>query len=234
MKKAFTLFEFVIAMVIFSALFALLFKPLGQMYNLHYKEQKNADTFLDLNLALLSLEKIMQKCLNLEYKKISLECNLIDEENILFKEKQELSIAYSGLILKNNKGEFYSPKSYFVDDFTNPKKGALLNFYQFFQNKVENKFFVYDLTHSKLETIELLGDNKLKSSFTGFYLPLQARASFYKNGKDLIYELNSYFGLKQKALFLENISDFSVSQRKGYFILKLCKNELCLQKVLKK
>lgn len=234
MKKAFTLFEFVITMVIFFAVFALLFKPLGQMYDLQYKAQKNADIFLDLNLALLSLEKIMQKCLNLEYKEMSLECNLVDEENILFKEGQELLIAHSGLILKNDKNEFYSPKSYFLDDFTNPKKGALLNFYQFFKNKVENKFFVYDLTHSKLETIELLANNKLKSSFEGFYLPLQARASFYKDGKDLFYELNSYFGLRQKALFLENISEFSVSQRRDYFILKLCKNELCLQKVLKK
>ncbi|EAH6026447.1 prepilin-type N-terminal cleavage/methylation domain-containing protein, partial [Campylobacter upsaliensis] len=65
MKKAFSLLELTIALVIFSIIFMLISKPLREFYLLHLKSLEQNEVILKLNQTLLNLENILLKCVNL-------------------------------------------------------------------------------------------------------------------------------------------------------------------------
>ncbi|EEO7742182.1 prepilin-type N-terminal cleavage/methylation domain-containing protein, partial [Campylobacter upsaliensis] len=67
MKKAFSLLELTIALVIFSIIFMLISKPLREFYLLHLKSLEQNEVILKLNQTLLNLENILLKCVNLEF-----------------------------------------------------------------------------------------------------------------------------------------------------------------------
>lgn len=127
MKKAFTFLEIILGLIIFSILSIIISKVLSQIYFYHFETLKNQNTILNLKNALLSLEKITQKCLNIKIQNNALTCLLFDEENLLFLKDKQAFIINSTLILKDKDEKYYSPKSNFLIQYHNNKDLFNLN-----------------------------------------------------------------------------------------------------------
>ncbi|EGK8068764.1 prepilin-type N-terminal cleavage/methylation domain-containing protein, partial [Campylobacter upsaliensis] len=98
MKKAFSLLELTIALVIFSIIFMLISKPLREFYLLHLKSLEQNEVILKLNQTLLNLENILLKCVNLEFTSRNFSCFLKDDESIFVLENGKLKLVNSMLI----------------------------------------------------------------------------------------------------------------------------------------
>lgn len=222
MKKAFSLLELIVTLVIFSIIFMLIAKPLREFYLLHLKSLEQNEVILKLNQSLLHLENILSKCVNLEFLNSNLSCFLKDDESIFMLENGKLKLVNSMLILKNHMG-FYSPKS----DFTY----LLQNKMDLFKDK-ERSF--YALKDGK---IELLNPTNLQSE--GIFYPLKAKIEFKFEDNALKYTLKPKIfneNLKQEALLLDFVRDFSLREQNGALWIKICVQKAhfshCLEKML--
>lgn len=228
MKKAFTLLELTLSCVIFTLLLVLVSKSLKESHHLNQKTLETHQIFLDLNAALLSVEKIFSKCLKVQLSSNALTCLLRDDENILdLDDENKAYIINSGLILENNTS-LYSPKSQFLKLLQNRK--ALFN---------DDEQKLYVLAQDEVKILQILDDEKVKTDFSGVFLPLEARLDLSLKNGEILYELKPKFQsdlLGQSAVLAHNVSVFEIQQKNKTFILKICmqKEDLnqCLQKRL--
>lgn len=222
MKKAFSLFEFVIALVIFSTISMLIAKPLREFYLLHLKSLEQNEVILNLNQALLNLENILSKCVNIQITNKSFSCFLKDDESLFMLENKKLKLTNSMLILENN-ASFYSPKS----DFSY----LLQNKMDFFKDKEKN---FYALKEGK---IELLNPTNLQNE--GIFYPLKAKFELKFKDNALKYVLKPKFfneNLKQESLLINAIEDFEINKKDGALWVKICMEKAyfshCLEKMM--
>lgn len=228
MKKAFTFLEIILGLIIFSILSIIISKILSQIYFYHFETLKNQNTILNLKNALLGLEKITQKCLNIKIQNNALACLLFDEENLLFLKDKQAFIINSTLILKDKDEKYYSPKSNFLIQYHNNKD--LFNL---------NDKFIYILFKDDIYK-SLIIDNEnlfLEHNFTGHFLPLQAKLNLFLKNEELKYEVDPFSkNHTLKGILAQNISDFTINQNNKGIKIKLCSSQdnknLCLEKLI--
>ncbi|MBS4314320.1 PulJ/GspJ family protein [Campylobacter vulpis] len=222
MKKAFSLLELMIVLIIFSIIFMLMAKPLREFYLLHLKSLEQNEVILKLNQTLFNLENILLKCVNLEFTNENFSCFLKDDESIFVLENGKLKLVNSMLILKNHTS-FYSPKSDFVH--------LLQNKIDLFKDK-DGSF--YALKDGK---VELLNPANFQSE--GVFYPLKAKVEFKFEDNALKYTLKPKIfneNLKQEALLLDFVQDFRLREQNGALWIKICVQKShfshCLEKML--
>ncbi|MBZ7935904.1 hypothetical protein H2279_04530 [Campylobacter sp. B0100352/1] len=221
MKKAFTLFEFIIALLLAGTILAILSKPLWEFYQLNNKNLKSKELATNTHLTLLKIEKLLQSCIDISLvDEYSIHCFLKDD--LLILENKKTRLLNSALILKNN-ATLYSPKSDLQTQLQNRK--AL---YKDEQN------IVYGLHNHQIQKIFILSENNLSSSFIGDFIPISAELNLIFKDNQIHYEIKPKFNdkLKQKAILAENISFFKIQNSKLKICMKNQKQEYCLEKRL--
>lgn len=228
MKKAFSLLEMIMALVIFTLLLAILSKPLGEFYRYHFKSLKENSLYLDLNTALLHIDKILSHCEKIEPIAKGLTCLFRDDENILnLDDKARLILQNSMLILEKN-SHFYLPNSR-LDELLKSRKALF--------NDIDKTLYFY--ANNQIQSFEVLNENNisLNQDFTGFFIPIQARIELLLQNEKIhyiIYPKITHDALKQESIIAENIGAFELMQKQNTNYLKLCLKEqdLCFEKRL--
>ncbi|MGH2266861.1 hypothetical protein [Campylobacter taeniopygiae] len=221
MKKAFTLFEFIIALLLAGTILAILSKPLWEFYQLNNQNLKSKELATNTHLTLLKIEKLLQSCIDISLvDEYSIHCFLKDD--LLILENKETRLLNSALILKNN-ATLYSPKSDLQTQLQNRK--AL---YKDEQN------IIYGLYNHQIQKIFISLENNLSSSFIGSFIPISAGLNLIFKDNQIYYEIKPRFNdeLKQKAILAENISFFKMQNSKLKICIKNQKQEYCLEKRL--
>ncbi|EFC32584.1 TPA: hypothetical protein RTF98_000104 [Campylobacter jejuni] len=216
MNKAFTLFELVISLILFTFIASLLSKPLINFYHLNFTALHANNLIIQTHLNLLKIEKLIQNCINITFSQNTLKCLLKDE--LISLKNNKLYLVNSTLILENNH-TLYSPHSDFKTQLQNRKD--LYN---------DNEHIIYALKMNKIERISIL-ENGIFTNFMGNFIPLQAQLIIKLQNEELIYEIKPKFNeqLNQQGLISKNISSFSLQNNK----LKIClKKQMryCLEK----
>lgn len=79
MSKAFTLFELIISLILFTFITSLLSKPLMDFYHLNFTALHTNNLITQAHLNLLKIEKLIQNCINITFSQNTLKCLLKDE-----------------------------------------------------------------------------------------------------------------------------------------------------------
>ncbi|MBZ7943226.1 prepilin-type N-terminal cleavage/methylation domain-containing protein [Campylobacter sp. RM10532] len=221
MKKAFTLFELVISLILSGIILTILSKPLWEFYQLNNKNLKTKELIINTHLTLLKIEKLFQSCANINI----IDDNLIHcflKDDLLALKDKNTHLLNSTLILENNT-TLYSPKSDLQTQLQNRK--AL---YKDEQN------IIYGLNNNKIQKIFILSENNLSSSFIGNFIPISAELNFTFKDDQIYYEIKPRFNdeLKQSAILAKNISFFKIQNSKLKICMKNQKQEYCLEKRL--
>lgn len=106
MSKAFTLFELIISLILFTFITSLLSKPLMDFYHLNFTALHTNNLITQAHLNLLKIEKLIQNCINITFSQNTLKCLLKDE--LISLKDNKLYLINSALILENNH-TLYSP-----------------------------------------------------------------------------------------------------------------------------
>lgn len=118
MSKAFTLFELIISLILFTFITSLLSKPLMDFYHLNFTALHTNNLITQAHLNLLKIEKLIQNCLNFTFSQNTLKCLLKDK--LISLKDNKLYLINSALILENNH-TLYSPHSDFKTQLQNRK-----------------------------------------------------------------------------------------------------------------
>ena len=172
MIKTFTLFEFIISLILFTIIASLISQPLSHFYFLNFNALNTNNLIIQTHFNILKIEKLMQNCTNITFLNHTLNCFLKDE--IITLKDNKLYLIHSTLILENNQ-TFYSPKSDFKLQLQNRK-----DLYQ------DNERIIYALKNGKIEKISILKNNTILSNFTGVFIPLQAQLIISLKNQELI------------------------------------------------
>lgn len=221
MKKAFTLFELVISLILSGIILTILSKPLWEFYQLNNKNLKTKELIINTHLTLLKIEKLFQSCANINI----IDDNLIHcflKDDLLALKDKNTHLLNSTLILENNT-TLYSPKSDLQTQLQNRK-----SLYKDEQN------IIYGLNNNKIQKIFILSENNLSSSFIGNFIPISAELNFTFKDDQIYYEIKPRFNdeLKQSAILAKNISFFKIQNSKLKICMKNQKQEYCLEKRL--
>ncbi|MBZ7940519.1 prepilin-type N-terminal cleavage/methylation domain-containing protein [Campylobacter molothri] len=221
MKKAFTLFELVISLILSGIILTILSKPLWEFYQLNNKNLKTKELIINTHLTLLKIEKLFQSCANINIINDNLIHCFLKDDLLALKDKNT-HLLNSTLILENNT-TLYSPKSDLQTQLQNRK--AL---YKDEQN------IIYGLNNNKIQKIFILSENNLSSSFIGNFIPISAELNFTFKDDQIYYEIKPRFNdeLKQSAILAKNISFFKIQNSKLKICMKNQKQEYCLEKRL--
>lgn len=119
MSKAFTLFELIISLILFTFITSLLSKPLMDFYHLNFTALHTNNLITQAHLNLLKIEKLIQNCINITFSQNTLKCLLKDE--LISLKDNKLYLINSALILENNH-TLYSPHSDFKTQLQNRKR----------------------------------------------------------------------------------------------------------------
>lgn len=98
MSKAFTLFELIISLILFTFITSLLSKPLMDFYHLNFTALHTNNLITQAHLNLLKIEKLIQNCINITFSQNTLKCLLKDE--LISLKDNKLYLINSALILK--------------------------------------------------------------------------------------------------------------------------------------
>lgn len=231
MKKAFSLFESIMALSVFVIVLLIISKPVLNMNHFYNKHKDLSQNIMNLNLSLLFIDKILKKCINSKFFTNSFSCTLSDDDILLLR-KNQLLIAYSGIILKDEISSFYSPKSNFsyeeVVDGKKTKLGILEN-QKDLHGRKDNTLRLFSLEEKKEYKVEILDKEKISfvnDSFSGFYKVIDSEISLFLNDKTLFYKYNNI-----DSILLENVKDFSIEREKDAFKIRICQENLdCVYK----
>ena len=214
MKKAFTLFELVLSIVLFGLILGLFSKPLSEFYRVNFKALDNYEEIIELNFLILKVQSILQNCVDIKFSNNNITCFLKDEFIGL---EDEPFILNSGLILSKN-GDSYSPNS--------DLKAQLENRKFLFD---DNDGILYALKDSKLEKI-FVSNDKINVDFNGTFTPLLAEVKIGLENDKLSLILKPKFEDKtsQVGILAQNISLFNIKNE----TLKICIKTNCLEKRL--
>lgn len=228
MKRAFTLLELTLSCVIFAILFALVGKILKESHHLNTKALENHQMLLDLNSVLLSVEKILSKCLKVRVSPNAVTCLLRDDENILGLDDDSNPYLINSTLILDKNTSFYSPKSQFLKILQNRKDLF-----------ADNAKRLHVLVQDKVKSLEILDNENVRAEFLGVFIPLEARLDLILQDEKIVYELRPRFEndlLKQSTIIAHDVNVFELQREIGHFILKICiqKKDLsqCLQKRL--
>lgn len=215
MKKAFTLFELVISLILFTFIAALLSKPLMNFYYLNFTALRTNNLITQTHLALLQIEKLMQNCIHIRFSQNTAKCLLKDD--LITLKGNKIVLINPALILENNR-TLYLPSS-------DPK--ILLENRKYLYG--DNEKAIYALKFNKIEKISLL-DKGVLANFKGSFIPLQAELIIRLENEELVYEIKPKFSekLTQKGLISKNISAFALQNNQ----IKICSKDYCLEKRL--
>lgn len=228
MKRAFTLLELTLSCVIFAILLVLVSRVLKESYHLNTKALESHQMLLDLNSALLNVEKILSKCLKTRMSPNTLTCLLRDDENILGLDNDNNPYLINSTLVLDKNASFYSPKSQFLKVLQNRKD--LFG---------DNEKILYVLVQDEVKNLEILDNQNLKADFVGVFLPLEAKLDLMLKDGKIIYELRPRFKddlLKQSAIIAHDVSVFEFQEKAGDFVLEICMQKRdsaqCLRKRL--
>lgn len=243
MKKAFSLFELIITLVLLGILLALFAKPLTSLSHLY--ENSQGQNFNNANSSLLFIDKILQKCLKFTPLNAGFECLLQDEQNLILYRENKAFIGSSSILLQDENSSFYAPKSHFIYDAKLEnnkliKAGVLVN-----QNDLQgfkNRDFLhfYSLKEKQIYKLKVLDGQRVAflepNSFKGLYKLVEAKVSILLDKDEFFYLYTPYSSATtHKNLLLNGVKAFSVDENFGKFRLKLCvfnktKTSFCLEK----
>ncbi|TKX31733.1 hypothetical protein [Campylobacter estrildidarum] len=220
MNKAFSLFEFIIVLILSGMILAILSKPLWEFYHFNHQYLTTNKLILKTHLTLLRIEKLLQSCTSINLKSHSINCFLKDD--LLTLDDRKAHLLNSTLILENN-DTLYSPKSDIQAQLQNRK--ALYK---------DEKNILYALVNNQIQKIFVLSENNLSSSFKGSFIPVSAQLNLIFKNNQLYYEIKPRFSdeLKQNAILAENISFFKMQNSKLKICIKEKNQEYCLEKKL--
>lgn len=74
MSKAFTLFELIISLILFTFITSLLSKPLMDFYHLNFTALHTNNLITQAHLNLLKIEKLIQNCINITFVGGKIKC----------------------------------------------------------------------------------------------------------------------------------------------------------------
>lgn len=97
MSKAFTLFELIISLILFTFITSLLSKPLMDFYHLNFTALHTNNLITQAHLNLLKIEILIQNCINITFSQNTLKCLLKDE--LISLKDNKLYLINSALIL---------------------------------------------------------------------------------------------------------------------------------------
>ncbi|EAI4297460.1 prepilin-type N-terminal cleavage/methylation domain-containing protein [Campylobacter lari] len=238
MKKAFSLLELALSIVILGILIAILSNPAIHLYNHSYKIKNSNTVFLNLNQTLLSMEKIYHSCLNATLTSSSFECYMSANDDIFY----DLSLKklnFSGIILENNES-FFSPKSnlHFIENGSS--KGILSNYKDMHSEKklkiyANDYMYFYDIQNSKIYKALVSDREKIhfnSEKFSGFYTILYAYVRVYLENENIYMQIDDLNHNKRSFLLAQNISKLIFKQDDKTLKVLICdksQNE-CLSK----
>ncbi|MCX2682924.1 hypothetical protein OQH60_03480 [Campylobacter sp. MIT 21-1685] len=222
MKHAFTLFEFVITLVLFALISTFLSKAFIELHHLSFKSLQTIDTIIKANFTLLQIEKLLKPCINIHFQANTLHC-LLKDENFLELENSNPTLINSTLVLEQQNGTFYSPKSDFLAQIKNKK--AL------FATKQDT---IYALVDGNITQIPFQDSQKLLHTFNHF-IPLLARLDLKLENSQILYELRPQIDndtFKQTGILAQNVSILELTSNKLKICLQTENNQQCLEKRL--
>ncbi len=238
MKKAFSLFEMLLVVVLLGVAFVLFAKLLTNLS--HFYAKQDGSKLINANSVLIIVEKILQNCLDFAPLNSGFECVLKDSENLILQRANALFIGSSGVLLKDENSSIYAPKSHFIYSAKNDKNKAfnagVLENHNDLQGAKNNEFlFFYDLKGKKIHKAKILNAEKIAfvgNEFTGFYTLVEAKISLNLENGTLIYRHTPYLtGVSHKGVLLESAKNFSVNLGTNAFEIALCLDATsCLEK----
>lgn len=212
LTKAFTLLEFVLALVILALITSLMLGSFSNFFSFNYKFLNTNKNIINSYFTMLSLDKMLNKCLNIKLEKTQIQCFLKDD--LLKLENKKISILNSGFLLQN-KTSTYLAKSDIQAIF-------------------ENKKYLYNDTS---QTLYALVNNNLISfkpskiqNLSGPVTPVKAKLIIYFENGILKYIIRPHFNnstLEQRGN-LAILTSFEIKNNKA----KLCSQDFCLEKRL--
>ncbi|TQR34547.1 hypothetical protein DMB92_00860 [Campylobacter sp. MIT 99-7217] len=217
MKKAFSLFECLLALVISSLLIGIIFILFKNLFYFTNSQEKFINAFQNANITLIQIDKILQNCLKESINFQDLSCFLEDRVNLLMQKNQNIFIANSSLILKNHT-DFYVPKA---------KLLQILKNHQDLYGFKNNTLLFYSLSKKQIYELSVIDDENISfnnASFEGFFKLIEARIHFFIQDEKLYYELEPHLksSLKQKTLLINGVQSFEILKQNDYLIIKLC------------
>ena len=238
MKKAFSLFEMLLVVVLLGVAFVLFAKPLTNLA--HFYGRQEGSKLINANSALIIIEKILQNCLEFSPLNSGFECILKDSDNLILQRANALFIGSGAVLLKDENSSIYAPKSHFIYSGKDGKNKAfnagVLENHNDLQGAKNNEFlFFYDLKGKKIHKAKILNAEKIaftNDEFTGFYALVEAKISLNLENGSLIYRHTPYLtGVSRKGILLENAKNFSVNLGADGFEIALCIDSAnCLEK----
>ena len=218
MKKAFTLFELIISLIIFSILITILFKPMINLNNQYINTKEKSFDFYDINQAIMLIDKLLKDGIDFKVIDNNIKFFLIDYNSILIKNEQNLSIALSPFIYKDDNYKILTYSKDIMDDY-----------------KYLNKKYidVYSFELKKISKIQINKNNDiyfLNEKFKGNFLPILAKILIYKNNNNLY--IKYCYNLKEckESILIKDIDIFDVELFEKYFLFYICKNSNCIKK----
>lgn len=221
-KKAFSLFELLCALMLGALLSVLILMLLKNSFQM--SRQKHFENTQIARLALIQIEKILKDCV--EFNSGDLSC-LLENKDFLSARQNQIYLLNSGLVLKGVNG-FYVPKARLLE--------LLENLQDLYTSKSDEKTLLfYALKERQIYRVRVLDDERIDfeaDSFEGFFKLLEARVQFVLENDKLYYIYTPLLDEKawQKALLAENITEFKIKQNKAFFELKICIQEACHQR----
>lgn len=239
MKKAFSLFELIITLVLLGAIFAVFAKPLLSMTRLYAKPAQNSTAS-----TLIFIDKLVQNCLEFRLNARGFECLLKDEVNIILQRQNTLFVGSSGVILKDENSTFYAPKSHFSYEIQNAngktlKAGVVENQKDMQGAKNRDFLYLYALKERQIYKAQILNETQLAfvgDEFTGFYELIDTHISVELRQNELLYHYAPYAqNATHTGILAQNIKEFRVEENGDELSFTLCANEnACLTKWMKR
>lgn len=239
MKKAFSLFELIITLVLLGAIFAVFSKPLLSMTRLYAKPAQSS-----IASTLIFIDKLIQNCLEFTLNARGFECLLKDEANLILQRQNALFIGSSGVILKDENSTFYAPKSHFSYEIQSTngktlKAGVVENQKDMQGTKNRDFLYLYALKERQIYKAQILNETQFAfvgDEFTGFYALIDAHISVELRQNELFYHYTPYAqSATHTGILAQNVKEFRVEEKGDELSFTLCANEnACLTKWVKR
>ncbi len=235
MKKAFSLLELVLSLIVFGVIVSILMLPSIQIYEKVFDIRNKNNTFLDINQVLLSIEKIYQSCRDFKYDHHSFECYMSAANDIFYDINLE-KFNFSGIMV--DMGKFVSPKSNFHFIENGISYGILSNYKDIHSNKKQKNYpkdylYLYALKDKKIYKTYVNDNESIVFSnekFEGFYDVVYAYIGINFENNKVFLNIRDFENKQNRFLLSDNIDSFNIKKEKNSIKITLCKQKECLDK----
>lgn len=247
MKKAFSLFEFILTLLVFSVLCTLFVYPFMNFYKQSFQSTQQTQTQINAYSSLILIDKILQDCLEFQSQRQGFSCLLESKDELILQRQKSLYIGSSSILLEQNNSTFYAPKSHFIYTYkliTEDKTGLKENFIKagVVQDHLNlykhDELYFYALKEKQIFTLKALDEQNLaftqNSYFTGFYKLIGTRVSLVLENENLLLQYLDIHSNKvlSSTLLLNEVKSFSTQEQNKAYTSKLClkQSPICLEK----